>query len=537
VTSHKSVLLWERWETLEADATPETKPTDPRWEQTAELKGHGGFVNSVSWRADGALLASCDHAGQLMTWRRAAPSGEGLGRFEPFTSCVVGTTFWTCVFSSGRGVDMMAAGGFTGVPMVVATAEMAPVEFERIPADTKRAAETERTSLEVATFFKAKGNDLFKNQKFTDALEWYSSALPALPPPSASTSETNQPSEARDTRLAVLCNMAACDLGLGHFAAADAHCTQVLEDFPEHPKALFRRGTARMGLNDLVGAEEDLLAAQLVLPPGEPQVVTALNQVAFSKAYNWFGLGQDGLFDVEEASYLTLQAAVDIKGLPDVFGSHVQTMRMIHTGEMKLDKDGEQPQKLAESIQSLDEAFPESQQLEVTEEALLTDASVSEAVPNDQAPKPAFAGQGCMQYALDQMTLAGAQPDALMDARFVVPPVSRCPKNNGFIRVLPLLGLTRAVVPQVGDLAVYTTGYVVEKDKIGLARGQAAHAAIVVQVDLPSAAGEKGEVIVQSKISKASGRALRHPVRVIPPINFNVAGGGPYVYFYREAAR
>ena len=42
MTSHKSVLLWERWETLEVDAPQDTKSTDPRWEQTDELKGHDG---------------------------------------------------------------------------------------------------------------------------------------------------------------------------------------------------------------------------------------------------------------------------------------------------------------------------------------------------------------------------------------------------------------------------------------------------------------------------------------------------------------
>ena len=48
------------------------------------------------------------------------------------------------------------------VPQVVATGEMAPVEFERIPADSKRAAETERTSLDVAAFFKVSGGITLK---------------------------------------------------------------------------------------------------------------------------------------------------------------------------------------------------------------------------------------------------------------------------------------------------------------------------------------------------------------------------------------
>ena len=50
--------------------------------------------------------------------------------------------------------------------------------------------------------------------------------------------------------------------------------------------------------------------------------------------------------------------------------------------------------------------------------------------------------------------------------------------------------------------------------------------------DAPSS--RRSSVTVQSKLSKESPRALRHPLRVVPPLAFNVAGGGPFVYFYRK---
>ena len=112
--------LWERWETLSEQAPPSAAPANPRWERSAELKGHTGAVTSVAWRADGALLASVDAAGQLMTWRRGEPTDQGLGAFEPFTTAEVGTTFWTCRFAAGRVPGMLAAGGFSGVPAVCA---------------------------------------------------------------------------------------------------------------------------------------------------------------------------------------------------------------------------------------------------------------------------------------------------------------------------------------------------------------------------------------------------------------------------------
>jgi hypothetical protein len=44
------------------------------------------------------------------------------------------------------------------------------------------------------------------------------------------------------------------------------------------------------------------------------------------------------------------------------------------------------------------------------------------------------------------------------------------------------------------EAQVYTVGYVVEKDKVGFTRGQAAHAAIVVDVAMPESGDGKGSV-------------------------------------------
>jgi len=97
-----------------------------------------------------------------------------------------------------------------------------------------------RGALDVAAHFKAAGNALYKAGKLEAALAEYALALAAVPQaPSADAA-----GEAGETRLACLCNMAACALGQGDFPAAVAHCDAVLAESPEHPKALFRRGTA-----------------------------------------------------------------------------------------------------------------------------------------------------------------------------------------------------------------------------------------------------------------------------------------------------
>jgi len=147
---------------------------------------------------------------------------------------------------------------------------------------------------------------------------------------------------------------------------------------------------------------------------------------------------------------------------------------------------------------------------------------------------------GTAEYALAQMDLADAPPDVAGDAKFLVPPGARWPKNNGFLRVLPMLNFTRVILPQPGDLAVYTSGYVVEKDRLGFTRGQAALMAAVVHVDPAPADGEPVppggiSVLVQSKPCKEAPCGYRHPLRVVPPNLFSVPGGGPFVYFYRRS--
>ena len=50
VTSEKDVQLWERWQSDSGDA-------QGKWERSAILSGHAGYVNSLDFREDGVLLA------------------------------------------------------------------------------------------------------------------------------------------------------------------------------------------------------------------------------------------------------------------------------------------------------------------------------------------------------------------------------------------------------------------------------------------------------------------------------------------------
>jgi len=72
---------------------------------------------------------------------------------------------------------------------------------------------------------------------------------------------------------------------------------------------------------------------------------------------------------------------------------------------------------------------------------------------------------------------------------------------------------------------------------LGYTRGQACHVALVVEVQhgvRNGAEGKAGNITVQSKPVKQNSQAVRHPLKLVPPHLFNVAGGGPFCYFYRK---
>ncbi|KAG8543432.1 hypothetical protein GDO81_024665 [Engystomops pustulosus] len=78
------------------------------------------------------------------------------------------------------------------------------------------------------------------------------------------------PGEAEEERIALLSNLAACDLKKGRLREAEVRCTRVLDKEPKHLKALYRRGMARAGMSDWTGARADL-ENLLKLDPGNKE--------------------------------------------------------------------------------------------------------------------------------------------------------------------------------------------------------------------------------------------------------------------------
>uniref|UniRef100_A0A0G4G4G3 peptidylprolyl isomerase n=1 Tax=Chromera velia CCMP2878 TaxID=1169474 RepID=A0A0G4G4G3_9ALVE len=112
--------------------------------------------------------------------------------------------------------------------------------------------------LECASDSKERGNDFFKKNQIAEALMEYQDALgwfhlaqwsPALQPMADSLQTT------------LLLNAASCHLRRGEWLEVIDKTGKALEIDPSSTKALFRRGVAKMRLDELENAKKDLLKA------------------------------------------------------------------------------------------------------------------------------------------------------------------------------------------------------------------------------------------------------------------------------------
>jgi tetratricopeptide (TPR) repeat protein len=484
---------------------------------SAALKGFEGYVNSVAFREDGVVLAGVDHTGIVKLWTREA-GGEGGGggvtlcgggeEGEGDSADVDGTwrglrslesppkgTLWSCHFSSHRLASLLVVGGFSGEPLATDTAEHAAVR--RGPACGQAGADwaalVRAGVVAVAALWKGDGNELFKDKQYAEAMLVYSATLalleaaapaPAAPEEGASVNgeraSAKEEEEAAELKVTCHCNIAACALNAGGmFAVAEEHCASVLAANPRHPKALYRMGMALMGQDRLEEAEAVLLEARELMGSTDPQIVTALLQVEMSKVWVYYGIGQDGSFVIEDECYAALResAPSEDKQLLDVFADLADLITALHTGQLQVNKDGEQPPEILEIESAVDAAVGEDAVHLIHWPHYRALAGIAAAQAWGTASGDARAGQGCMQYVLELLELTGGVEQGLLkDASYIVPPGGKWPKNNGFIRIMPLLGYHRVLYPAAADVVIYTTGYVVEKDKHGFTRGQACHA-------------------------------------------------------------
>ncbi|XP_018411349.1 PREDICTED: FK506-binding protein-like [Nanorana parkeri] len=114
-----------------------------------------------------------------------------------------------------------------------------------------------------------KGGAAFRNGNIEGAERRYSRGLRLL---------VCTPGEAEEEKVALLSNLAACDLKKRRFREAEVRCTRILDMDPNHFKALYRRGVARAGMSDWEGARGDF-DKLLKLDPGNKEAKRELASV------------------------------------------------------------------------------------------------------------------------------------------------------------------------------------------------------------------------------------------------------------------
>lgn len=110
--------------------------------------------------------------------------------------------------------------------------------FENAVTATEKAAQVDPRNIEVAVLqsnvrlvarARARGNDLFKSERFTEACSAYEEGLKLDP-----------------SNSVLYCNKAACLFKLGLWEKSIEHCDQALNIQPNYTKALLRRAASNI---------------------------------------------------------------------------------------------------------------------------------------------------------------------------------------------------------------------------------------------------------------------------------------------------
>ena len=105
---------------------------------------------------------------------------------------------------------------------------------------------------EAAMKLKEEGNGFFKAGNLEKAIEIYASALATLEPVS------DDPALLKNSMAILLGNLTLCFIKSKKWTIAEEHATKMLEINTEDPKAMYRRGVARIGGHKYDAAMDDL---------------------------------------------------------------------------------------------------------------------------------------------------------------------------------------------------------------------------------------------------------------------------------------
>lgn len=234
-----------------------------------------GDWRSMLREADAAITAGADHSPQLFACRAEALlklhqlenadyTLSTIPKYEPPTqSC-----------SQAKSFGMLYEAYLF---LVQAQIEMTLGRFERAVKASEKAGKIDPQNVEVSLLLnnvrlvaraRARGNDLFKSERLTEACAAYGEGLKIDP-----------------SNSVLYCNRAACWFKLGLWVRSIEDCNQALHIQPNYTKALLRRAASNAKLERWVNAVNDYEALRRELPDDNEVAESLFHaQVALKKS-------------------------------------------------------------------------------------------------------------------------------------------------------------------------------------------------------------------------------------------------------------
>ncbi|XP_015577931.1 TPR repeat-containing thioredoxin TTL1 [Ricinus communis] len=269
--------------------------------------------------ADAAITAGADYSPQLFICR--AEALLKLHQLEDAESCLSNIPKlepYTNSCSQSKFFGMLSeAYSF----LVRAQIEMALGRFENALTAAEKAAHIDPRNVEVAVLLnnvrlvtraRARGNDLFKSERFTEACSAYGEGLRLDP-----------------SNSVLYCNRAACWFKLGVWERSIDDCNQALRIQPNYTKALLRRAASNSKLERWADAVRDYEVLRKELPDDNEVAESLFHaQVALKKSrgeevYNMkFGGEVEEILGLEQ-----FRAAISLPGVSVV---HFKSSSNLH---------------------------------------------------------------------------------------------------------------------------------------------------------------------------------------------------------------
>ncbi|GMJ10128.1 hypothetical protein HRI_004682000 [Hibiscus trionum] len=256
--------------------------------------------------ADAAIAAGADFSPQLFMCRvEALLKLHQLDDAE--SSLLVVPKLEQCTNSSQTKYFGMLAEAYHF--FVQAQMEMALGRFENAVTAAEKAGQVDPRNVEVSVLLsnvklvaraRARGNDLFKSERFTEACSAYGDGIRLDP-----------------LNSVLYCNRAACWFKLGRWERSVEDCDQALSIQPNYIKALLRRAVSNSKLERWAEAVRDYEVLRRELP-GDNEVAESLfhAQVALKKSRGEEVYNMKFGGEVEEVSSLEqFRAAISLPGI------------------------------------------------------------------------------------------------------------------------------------------------------------------------------------------------------------------------------